>query len=423
MSNGYGVPSVWAATAPEVPVTPPLTETVTADVAVIGAGITGLTAALRLACAGTSVVVVDRQGPGYGASGRNGGQVIPGLKYDPPMLDKLYGPETTAFVGATADVVFDLVARHGLECEAARDGWIQATVKQAHLPALQARMQAWQQRGAPVEMLDAAGMKAKIGSEGFVGGWLDGRAGRLHPLKYSYELARAVLQAGGRIHGQTAVVSMERHGALWHLKTASGAEVRAAQVVIATNGYTDSLWPQLKATVIPATSFQVATVPLSDKQRQSILPRQVVVSDSRRIGNYFRIAPNGGLMLGGRGTFREPQGMGDYRRILAALEHFFPEVAGMPIAHAWSGRVAMTYDHLPHLHHPVPTVTMALGYNGRGVALGSAFGTAIADSLLDPTQPLPLPFTAINPLYLHDLHPVYASMAIWYYRMRDYLER
>lgn len=415
--------SVWAATAAPGPDLPAFTGERRADVAIVGAGFTGLVAALTLARGGASVIVVDTVEPGFGASGRNGGQVIPGLKDDPDTLDRVFGEATTAFAGGTADLVFSLIDELGIDCDPVRGGWIQASVKHLHLPRLESRMAQWRARGAAVDMLDAAGMAAATGGRGFVGGWIDRRGGSVHPLAYARGLARAALEAGAEIFRDAEAVSIARGTGGWVLGFADGGRLTAGQVVIATNGYTGRLWPGLKATVIPANSIQVATAPLPQDLLARILPGRPVVSDSRRIANYFRIGPEGRLMMGGRGAFREPRDATDYRRIEAALAAFYPEAARLPVGFRWAGRVAMTRDHLPHIHQPAAGVTMALGYNGRGVALASAMGRAIGAHLLDAANPLPLALSAIKPMPVHGLHPLYATAMIEAYRVRDMLER
>lgn len=416
--------SLWAVTAAApAPDTAPLDASRAADVAVVGGGFTGLACALRLAEGGAKVVVLEAEAPGFGASGRNGGQVIPGLKHDPDDLAALYGEAGADFAGRTADAVFDLVARHAIACEAVRGGWIQPTVKHAHLPTLHARAAQWAQRGAPVEVLDRDGVERLTGTRVFLGGWIDRRAGRVHPLDYVRGLAGAAMAAGVAVHGGTRVTGLARAAGGWTLATASGARVTAAQVVLGTNGYTDGLWPRLKETIVPANSFQIATAPLDAAALEGVLPGGSVVSDTRRVANYFRIGPGGRLLMGGRGFFGEPRAPRDYDFLREALGWLFPRLSAAPIEYAWAGRVAMTRDHLPHVHQPAPGITAALGYNGRGVALATALGGAIADHLLDASKPLPLKLTDIRPLPVHGLHRQYAAAMIRYYRLRDALER
>jgi glycine/D-amino acid oxidase-like deaminating enzyme len=415
--------SIWAATADPAPETPPLTESIATDVAVVGGGLTGLTAALRLAEAGTSVVVIDAAEPGAAASGRSGGQVIPGLKYDPDKLDEIFGEPVTAFAGQAPDLVFGLIEKYKIACDPVREGWLQATMKRAHLPALRQRAEQWAKRGAPVDVLERDQVKNLTGSDAFAGGWIDRRGGSVHPLNYVRGLLRAALSEGVRIHGYTRAVSVTRNSSRWIVKTCTGAEITAGGLAIATNGYTDSFWPRLKETVIPANSIQVATAPLGDLLLRSILSTRCVVSDSRRVANYFRIGPQGRLLMGGRGSFAEPKSSADYAALAQAIRRVFPRAASVPVAHCWVGRIALTRDFLPHVHQPLPNVTIALGYNGRGVAMASAVGTQIGSHLADRSIPLPLNLTDIKPLPLHSMHRQYATLMIYYYRIRDALER
>ena len=415
--------SLWAATAAPAPETPALDGERAADVAIIGAGFTGLTAALRLAEGGASVVVVDAREPGFGASGRNGGQVIPGLKYDPDQLDAVFGPETTEFAAAAADVVFGLIEKHGIDCRAERKGWIQASIKRRWLPMLEKRMRQWRDRGADVEMLDADAVARLTGAAGLVGGWIDRRGGALNPLGYARGLTRAAQAAGASVHSASPATALERTGSGWRLQIGEQARVAAEHVLIATNGYSDRLWPGLAATVVPASSFQVATEPLDAALLRDVLPTRAPVSECRRVGNYFRLSPDGRLMIGGRGGFSEPRGPAAFDHIVADLRAFYPQTRSLAIEFRWSGRVAMTRDHLPHVHQPVPNLTITLGYNGRGVAMASALGTAIGAHLLDAANPLPLKLSAIRPLPLRGLHPFVVSRMIAYHRFRDWLDR
>jgi glycine/D-amino acid oxidase-like deaminating enzyme len=417
----HEIPSLWAATARPPLDLPALTESLRADVLVIGAGVTGLSAALHLAESGASVALLEAQAPGHGGSGRNGGQVIPGLKDDPDTLDRLYGPEATEFAGSTAEVLFDLVARHGIDCDAQRDGWIQGSVKAAHLPLLEGRMAQWAARGAPVGMLDAGAMARATGSDAFRGGWIDRRAGRVHPLNYVTGLAEVAQRLGVRLFARSPVTALDRQGQGWRARVAGGAELHAPQVVIATNAYSGGLWPRLRATIVPANSFQVATDPLPAALLERVLPGRAVVSDSRRVANYFRIGPENRLMMGGRGGFGAPRSVADFAQVEKALRWLFPETGALGIAYRWAGRIGITADHRPHLHQPAPGVTIAIGYNGRGLALGTAMGRALARHLAEGA-PLPLPVRPIRPLPLHALHRFYGAAAIACYRLRDAAE-
>jgi glycine/D-amino acid oxidase-like deaminating enzyme len=419
-------PSLWAATARPAPATPPLDGSRRADVTIVGAGYSGLAAALRLAESGASVVVLEAGEPGWGASGRNGGQVIPGLKWDPDELVAMLGAEAgehlARVAGAAPDTVFDLIERHGIACEARRCGWIQPTFADADNALAARRVEQWQRRGAPVSLLDRAEACRLVGSPIYRGGWIDRRAGSLQPLSYARGLARAAQAAGVLVCGNSRVVALARDGGRWRVSTAHGAAVSAENVLVATNGYSDGLWPRLGRSVIAANSFQVATERLPDELRRTVLPEGQVASDTRKLLLYYRADHDGRLVMGGRGTFSEPTGRSDFRHLASVIGLVFPQLKGIRCEFHWSGRVALTRDHLPHVHRPAPGLTLFLGYNGRGVAMATTLGTLVAANLAQPdAHPLPLALTGIRPIPLHSLHRLYATAILQMHRLSDHL--
>src|SRR5437899_1403917 len=357
-------PSLWAATATPASATPPLSASRTADVVIIGGGFTGLSTALHLAEAGASVCVLEASEPGWGASGRNGGQVIPGLKYDPDELTRMFGGKKGELlidtIGMAADTVFDLIDKYRIECDATRNGWIQPAHSDKVMRTLVKRAAQWAERGAPVEVLERASVAQRIGTPAYVGGWIDRRAGSIQPLSYCRGLVRAAQAHGAAIHGNTMATHLERQGGHWHVTTAGGARVSAERVVIATNGYTGDLWPQLKQSVIAANSFIVATKPLPPQLSDSILQGGEVVSDSRRLLLYYRRDAHGRLLMGGRGPFADPRGPQDFSHLERSLALLFPQLAAIDYEFRWAGRVAITRDFLPHVHEPVAGLTIAL---------------------------------------------------------------
>ena len=418
-------PSLWAASARPAPATPRLDGSRKADVAVIGAGFSGLAAALQLAQSGASVVVLEAGEVGWGASGRNGGQVIPGLKWDPDELVAMFGADAgeqlVRFAGEAPDRVFDLIERHRIDCEARRCGWIQPTFADADNNLAARRVEQWQRRGAPVSILDREAACRLVGSPIYRGGWIDRRAGSVQPLSYARGLARAAQQAGAQVCANSRVVGLARNGGRWRVTTVQGAEVSAENVLVATNGYSDGLWPRLRRSVIAANSFQVATERLPDQLRRTVLPEGHVASDTRKLLLYYRADHDGRLIMGGRGTFREPLGSSDYRHLESVIGLVFPQLKGTRCEFRWSGRVALTRDHLPHVHRPAPGLTIFLGYNGRGIAMATALGTLVAANLTAAdANPLPLPITEIRPIPLHSLHRVYATAILQMYRLSDY---
>lgn len=417
--------NLWEDTAVPSPPTPPLQESATADVAVIGAGYLGLAAALHLADAGAKVLVLEAEAPGWGASGRNGGQIIPGLKYDPDEIEAMFGRENGErlwrFAGATADVVFGLIERHKLNAEARRTAWIQAI----HSPksALRARRRAeqWQRRGARVDYLDEAATAAITGTNRYIGAFVDRRAGALHPLSYARELARAAQARGARVHGRSAVARLARKGAKWAVSVANGAVVNADAVLICTNAYSGSLIPGLDRTIVAANSLQIATTPLPDSLRRSILPGGEVLSDTRKIIRYYRLDSGGRLIMGGRGPYRDPGPEHDWDHLKRDVHSLFPALREVTFSHRWGGRVAIHTDYIPHLHEPQPSLLVAIGCQGRGVGWQTSIGIELAKRALNPAHEFPLPLTPVRAMPLHPFKAVGASAMIAIYRVLDRL--
>jgi glycine/D-amino acid oxidase-like deaminating enzyme len=271
-------------------------------------------------------------------------------------------------------------------------------------------------------MLDRAAVAARLGTEAYAGGLLDERGGSLQPLSYSRGLARAAIGQGAAIHGGSPAVRLARENSGWRVETPGGS-LRADSVVVGTNAYSDDLVPGLKRTVVPVNSFQVASMPLSDNVRRSILPGGEVASDTRRLLAYFRLDRDGRLIMGGRGTptgEANPRRYDRLRRLVAAM---FPQVGGPQWQFHWSGKVAITPDHLPHIHEPQPGLIVGLGYNGRGVAMATMMGKLLAKRVLGaPAELLGLPIAPIRPLPFWVLRqPALAVMTRWY-QLRDAMD-
>lgn len=417
--------SLWSATAPSVVPTPALSESVKVDVAIVGAGYTGLSTALHLAERGVSVCVLEAHEPGWGASGRNGGQVNPTLKYDPGQLVQMYGPERAepliSTVSNSADLVFNLIKRHSIDCAPVRKGWMQVSYTDKGVAGLHARADQWARRGVPVQPLDAAAVTARMGSQAFAGGWLDGRAGAIQPLAYARGLVGAALAAGARIHGQSAVTGLQRSGAGWLLNTAGGAHVTADQVVLATNGYSGNLWPGMAQSILAANSFIVATKPLSGRAADSILPGQETVSTAQRLLLYWRKDSHGRLLMGGRGLFNDPTSPTDFAHLERSLALLFPQLGPLEFEYRWAGRIAITRDFMPHVHEPAPGLTLALGCNGRGIALCTSLGQQLAGRLCDRQAQFAYPVTPLQRLPMHGLQRFYIGAGVAWYSLLDRL--
>ena len=419
--------SLWTATAPPAPATPSLDASISTDVLVVGAGYTGLSTALHLAEGGTGVCVLDAHEPGWGASGRNGGQVNPTLKHDPEELVRRFGSEAAGrlieAVDASADLVFDLIERHRINCHPVRNGWIQVAYSEKAVAAMHARAVQWRSRGAPVAVLGRDEVAQRVGTDVFAGGWLDKRAGSLHPLAYVRGLVGAAQRAGARIHGDTEAMSLARHGTRWRVQTSTGAVVEADRVVIATNGYTGALWPGLAQTVLAANSFIVATSPLAGTAAQTVLPGEQTVSTSQRLLLYFRKDVSGRLLMGGRGHFSDPTGPQDFEHIERSLNLLFPHLGPQRYDYRWAGRIAITRDFMPHVHEPAPGMTMALGYNGRGIAMATSMGYHLARLLTGDVSRFPIPISPLRAFPFHAWQRATIALGVAWYGLLDRFSR
>ena len=417
--------NVWAETAVPETLFPRLDESIRADVAVIGGGYCGLSAALHLAEAGANVAVMETHQPGWGASGRNGGQVIPGFKYDPDELETMFGRERGEriwrFGAGTADFVFDLIARYRMAVPTVRAGWVQGIHSEKAAVRGRQRVAQWQRRGADVEYLDAERTAAIVGTKLYPGGVIDRRGGALQPLSYVRELARVAKAAGAKIYGETPVIRIAPDKGGWTLDCKNGPPINASHVLVCTNGYSDGLVPGLANSIIAANSLQVATEPLSDELRSRILPRGEVLSDTRKIIRYWRLDDQGRFIMGGRGPYREPRSETDWAHLLQDVRSLFPMLVHSRFTHRWAGRVAIHTDFMPHLHEPQPGMLIAIGCQGRGIGLQTAMGAELAQRARDRAYDPALLFSPIAPIRFHRFKAAGMSIMVALYRAMDKL--
>ena len=415
--------NLYTETAPPAPAAPPLEADVRADVAVVGGGITGLSTALHAARSGAAVVLLEAEEIGFGASGRNGGQVNPGLKLDPDTVERDFGADLggrmNALSGAAPALVFELVRRHGIDCDARQNGTLRAAVRARHVAAIQRTCAQLERRGAPVELLAGAALARATGTGRYACAMLDRRGGDLNPLSYARGLARAAIEAGARVHAHTRVCGMKRSDGGWRLDTGRAA-VTATQVVLASNGYTDPLWPGLRRTIVPLFGAIAASAPLGDAAAQSILPDRPVLYESGNITVYYRIDSQQRLLIGGRGPMHEIAGPAAIPHLTRYAARLWRGLEGIEWMHAWGGRLAMTRDHYPHVHEPASGVLICLGYNGRGVAMATAMGRALAERMAHPSAVFDMPLTPLEPIPMHAFWPLAVKAAILSGRVRDF---
>ena len=415
--------SLWETTASEWEPLGPLTESIRTDVLVIGAGYTGLSTALHLAEKNVGVCVLDAFQPGWGASGRNGGQVNPTFKHDPNQLREKYRDRADRLIetiSTSADLVFELISKYRIACDPIRAGWMQLSYSEAGIDALYKRARQWEVLGTPVRYLDRQEVQSRTGTHVFSGGWLDQRAGSVQPLSYARGLAHAAIEKGVSIYGHSPVLQLQKQKGKWLATLNTGVQIEANQVVIGTNGYSDALWPGLAKTVLSANSFIVATEPLGERAAH-ILAAGETFSTAQRLLVYLRKDKEGRLILGGRGKFSDPTGADGFAHLERSLSLLYPEFGQLSFSHRWAGRIAITQDFMPHVHQPEGGLTIALGYNGRGIAAATSMGKNLAELLTtqDGALNFPYPITAIKPIPFHSLQRFYITAGVAWYGLQD----
>lgn len=387
---------LWETTAPPAPPAGPLAGEVEVDVAVVGGGFTGLSAALHLAEGGARVAVLEAVEVGFGAAGRNVGLVNAGLWVMPDVvvarLGADHGGRLLDLLGDGPRRVFDLVKRHAIACEAEPVGTLHCAVGLEGRREIEARAAQWQRRGAPVDLLDADETLVRVGGGRYSGALLDRRAGTVQPLAYARGLARAAQGAGARIFTGSPVLAAEAAGTGQVLRTPAGM-VRADWVVVATDAYGVGPWEGLAREQVPLPYFNFATRPLPPQVLGSILPGREGAWDTRKVLSSFRLDHTGRLVFGSVGALRGT-GLAVHRAwALRAMRRIFPQVGDTLFEAGWYGRIGMTRDDLPRFHALARNVVAFCGYNGRGIAPGTALGAVLAEHVLGTraAQDLPLP--------------------------------
>lgn len=419
--------SLWAATAGPTPATAELSGERRADVVVVGGGFTGLRAALALAEAGSDTVVLEAAETGWGASGRNGGQVNPLLPENTPeTVAALIGaPAAEKLCRAaldSADELFALIQRYGINCNARQEGWLRVAHCRSAARTWTRNCESWIKAGAEIEIVEGGRLASLTGSTVFTMGALTRRGGAVQPLSLARGMANKAIAAGAAIHGSSPAVGLERSERGWTVTTPSGS-VAADTVLLCTNAYTDGLWPGLERSVVPLTSVQVASERLPDDVRDSILPGGHTLSDTRRTILYGRREPDGQMLMGSIGQGYAGR-VADFERVRREAVRVFPQLANAKWRYEWAGRLAVTQDHLPHLHEPAPGLLVGLGYNGRGVAMANVMGRVLAEWALGrDAADLPFPVTPVRPYPFQSLTGIGIPMAIAWMGFRDRLDR
>lgn len=403
---------------------PGVSRSASVDVVIIGAGLTGLSTALHLAERGLQATLIEAGTVGSAASGRNGGQVVPGLKPGPELLTRRYGRAHTEkmhrFSFNAADYAFELIERFNIDCSPTRNGWIQAAVTPAIAALLQKRAVQLKMAGADVEYLSRPAMRQATGSDFYSGGLNEKSAGAVQPLKLAMGLARAASDRGVSIFENSEAVSIAQADNGWDIQV-NGECLHARQVVLATDAYTAKLFPRLARSFLSVGSAQIATEPLHPALLKTVLPREAGISEARKIPFYCRIDPAGRFLIGGRGPRADVIDSASVKRLQRAAVLRFPALADVRWEYGWAGQVGLTLDDAPRLSNPEKGLWTAYGYSGRGVALAIRMGSTLAHAVSGSNTELDYPLTELRPLFWHWLRQPAVATALAWYRTRDAL--
>ena len=418
-------PSWYAASATPLSVQPALQGRIDADVCILGAGYTGLAAALELAEAGYKVVVLEAERIGWGASGRNGGQAIAGFGCGEAKLEALVGFDD-------ARKMFDLsreglqwlrgrIRKHGIECDW-RDGHATVPIKPRQQREIMAAVEDFNTRyGYPVEWWDREKLRTQLASDRYLGALYDPNSGHLHPLEYALGLARAAMAAGVRIFEHSRVTQLLR-GTKPVFKTSAG-EVHCDFAILAGNALVHGIAPELDAKIMPVGTYIGATVPLGEERSSALIHNDMAVADTNWALDYFRRSRDHRLLFGGRASYSTlppPNLRGTMTR---RMRRVFPQLADVEIEYVWGGYIDISLNRAPHFGRLTPNVYFAQGFSGHGVIATGLAGKLISEAIRGQSERLDLfakiqhrPFPGGRALRT----PMLVAAMVWY-KLRDAL--
>lgn len=405
---------------------PRLEGRVRTDVVVVGAGITGLSTALHLAQSGASVIVLEAKEVASGGSGRAFGQVVPYLKHGQDRIVADFGAERGSrmvdFIAGGPDLVYGLIAKHGIECEAIRTGLVFGAHTAANAGVLERRARYWQERGAPVAMLDRNAAEKLTGTRYYPHMLLERRGGTVNPLAYTRGLAAAAIGSGATVHEHSRATKLQSRAGGWTVETATGS-VEAAQVVLATDAYTDGLWPWLAESLVPLRAYHLVSKPVEESLRARVLPGRQSLTDTRRLYSGIRVRPDGSLHLSSDGPAFRNDAKAFRAKASRRVAELFPALPAIEWREEMAGWVGMTYDQYPHLYSLASGMWAAIGLNGRGIAAGTLLGAEVAGRVLGRAEPgFAIPLTPLKPVLVRPYTRLLVGSLMNAYRVVDAME-
>ena len=403
------------------------------DLAVIGAGFTGLSAARTLAKRGVNVAVLEANSIGWGASSRNGGMVLTGLKLSPETLARRYGMDTTRQMYAASltsiDMVEQIVRDENIECDFSRCGHLEVACKQSHFDSYARSVELIAKEFShELKVIPREELKNEIGSSIYFGGIIDETSAGVNPARYVAGLATAAIRAGARIYETAGVQQIARgtqNGATGFQIATPRGTIFARDVLVATSGYTSAATPALQKKVIPIGSFIIATERLGDAVARGLSPRNRMIYDSKYYLYYYRLTPDNRMLFGGRAAFF-PETKNTISRSAEILRrgmvHVYPQLSDAKIEYAWGGTVDFCFDTMPHAGQ-ADGIYYSLGYAGHGVAMATYLGTKMAERICGSKEEIPyasIPFPGA-PLGMYNGKPWFLPFAGAYYKVLDWI--
>jgi glycine/D-amino acid oxidase-like deaminating enzyme len=395
------------------------------DVAVVGGGYTGLSAARTLGKNGTSVAVFERETIGWGASSRNAGITGCSLKQKSHKVFKIYGEEYGhKFWDISLDaleLIKELVFEEGIDCDWHQNGDMCVYYKPSHYEE-DPKWKHWQADTLDhhLELVAPTEMRASIGSDAFYGGLIDEHGTDIHPAKLVFGMAEVAAKYGALLFENASVIRIEKQLDGYLVHTNRG-EVMAKQVVVATNGYTDGVVRGLRSKVIPVGSYSIVTEPLPEDLQREISPRGLTFWDSKWFLNYFRLTPDGRLLWGGRNNLSTTLDLVASAEILRqGMVRAFPQLRDVPITHSWTGQLGLTFDLMPHIG-TIDGIYYALGNCGHGLHTAIYLGREVAQLITGEKSSSPFAEISHKTYFFYRKNPWFMPLAVQYYRLRDWL--
>jgi len=416
---------LWAATATDKPSLTPLIGEHKTTVAIIGGGYTGLSAALHLTLKGEKSILLEANTIGFGGAGRNVGLVNAGLWLMPEdvirLVGQTHGEQLIDILGASPDLVYGLINKYNIQCEAWRHGTLHCADSKAGYRALQQREMQWKKLGAPVRLLEKEEAAKQLGTSAFSGALLDKRAGTIQPLAYAYGLANAAIKEGAQLHDQSPVTHIKKENGYWRLTTPNGI-VLAKKVIIAVQGYPEASFQDQARNIVPFNYFQFATAPLQSDILKTVLPGKNGAWDTNLILSSYRLDESGRLIIGSVGKVEKGFAWHLNRAwAIRSIQKVFPQIGKIDIEFGWYGRIAMTTDHIPRFHVMDDTMAQVTSYNGRGIGPGTVFGKLLADYMSGGSAvDIPLPVKSVKPVSFQALRGLFyeAGSRLYHFAQR-----